>query len=50
MLELTPDEESECEACDLEKMKCEGDGSVGVRRNYWRMNETANIFIECTSL
>jgi len=26
MLELTPDEESECEACDLEKMKCEGDG------------------------
>ena len=30
LLDLHPDENSTCKACDLERMKCEGDGSVGV--------------------
>jgi len=46
-LNPNPDENTHCENCDLSTTSCDGGDKVGPRQGYWRMNETANIFLRC---
>mmetsp|Transcript_9253 Transcript_9253/g.8124 ORF Transcript_9253/g.8124 Transcript_9253/m.8124 type:complete len:174 (+) Transcript_9253:476-997(+) len=38
---------SECSACELTKMICNGGSEVGVQDGFWRMNSTANLIFRC---
>ena len=44
-LQATPT--SACTACDTSSTICRGGNEVGPRKGYWRLNETANLVIQC---